>query len=164
MPSVVFQVMSDLHLETPLVRPTYDESAVSITPQSPYLALIGDIRYTCDGRLFIFFEEQLRRFRIVFFLLSNHEAYGTSFVAAKAVVEAFAASIDEERRLSSEIGKFFFLDQSRYDIDEGMTVLGCTLYSHILKEQEETVKYLSRISRVSRIGKWTTITMPTRAS
>lgn len=140
MAPIMFQVMSDLHLETPLARPTYDEFAASITAQSPYLALLGDIGYACDSRLFTFLEGQLRSFSIVFFLLGNHEAYGTTYVAAKANVEAFATRIEEERDLSSEIGRFVFLNQSRYDIDESVTILGCTLYSRISKEQEETVR------------------------
>lgn len=152
MPPMVFQVMSDLHLETPLARPSYDEFAASITPRSPYLALLGDIGYACDSRLFIFLEDQLRHFQVVFFLFGNHEAYGTSFVDAKALIIAFAARIDEVRRLNNEIGRFVFLDQSRYDIDEGTTVLGCTLFSRILKEQAETVKMF--VTDFSRIENW----------
>jgi Calcineurin-like phosphoesterase len=149
---ITFQVMSDLHLETPLARPTYDEFSPSITPQSPYLALLGDIGYASDSRLFTFLENQLRSFSIVFFLLGNHEAYGTTYVAAKANVEAFAARIEDERDPSSEVGRFVFLDQSRYDIDESMTILGCTLYSRISEEQEESVRMF--VSDFSSIENW----------
>jgi Calcineurin-like phosphoesterase len=75
--------MSDLHLETPFARPTYQDFAATITPQSFYLALLGDIGYVCDTRLFKFLEAKLQRFEIVFFLLGNHEAYGMSFPAAE---------------------------------------------------------------------------------
>jgi Calcineurin-like phosphoesterase len=152
MAPITFQVMSDLHLETPLARPTYDEFAASITPQSPCLALLGDIGYACDSRLFTFLEGQLRSFSIVFFLLGNHEAYGTTYVAAKANVKAFAARLEEERNATSEIGKFVFLDQSRYDIDESVTILGCTLYSRISTEQQETVRMF--LTDFSSIENW----------
>lgn len=152
MPQMDFQVMSDLHLETPSARPSYDDFAAEITPQSPYLALLGDIGYACDTRLFEFLETQLHHFQIVFFLLGNHEAYGTSFPAAKGLVEAFAARIGEERRLSKEIGRFVFLDQTRYDLEERITVLGCTLFSRISEEQAETVKMF--VADFSRIENW----------
>ncbi len=108
MPQVDFQIMSDLHLETPLARPAYSEFPARITPQRPYLALLGDIGYACDNGLFEFLEDQLHHFQIVFFLLGNHEAYGTSFPAAKGLVEAFAVRMDEMRRLSNNIGTFVF--------------------------------------------------------
>lgn len=152
MPHTDFQIMSDLHLETPLARPTYDNFAQTIIPQSPYLALLGDIGYACDTRLFEFLEEQLHHFQIVFFLLGNHEAYGTSVPATKALVEAFAARMDEMRSVLKNLGRFVFLDQTRYDIDDGMTVLGCTLFSRVLEEQEGTVKMF--VTDFSSIENW----------
>ncbi|KAF7511269.1 hypothetical protein GJ744_004834 [Endocarpon pusillum] len=151
MPRIDFQIMSDLHLETPLARPTYDDFAATITPKSPCLALLGDIGYACDPRLFSFLEDQLHNFQTVFFLLGNHEAYGTSFPAAKALVESFAVRIDEVR-CTSDIGKFVFLDQTRYDFEEGITVLGCTLFSRIPEQQADTTKMF--VTDFSSIENW----------
>jgi Calcineurin-like phosphoesterase len=151
MPEIKFQIMSDLHLETPLARPSYDDFAATITPQSPYLALLGDIGYTCDTRLFEFLEEQLRHFQIVFFLLGNHEPYGTSFPAAKALVKTFAARMDVMHG-SSNIGRFVFLDRTGFEIDEGMTVLGCTLFSRVSEEQVNTVRMF--VTDFSSIEDW----------
>ena len=153
MPGITFQVMSDLHLETPAARPSYDDFAGNIPAESPYLALLGDIGYACDPRLFRFLEDQLDHFQVVFFLLGNHEAYGTSFPAAKVLVQNFAAQMDEMRRRSSNsVGRFVFLDQTRYDIDERTTVLGCTLFSRILEEQQDTAKMF--VTDFSRIEDW----------
>jgi Calcineurin-like phosphoesterase len=151
MPEIKFQIMSDLHLETPLARSSYEDFAVTTTPQSPYLALLGDIGYTCDTRLFEFLEEQLRHFKIVFFLLGNHEPYTMSFPAAKALVKTFAARMDGIYG-PSNIGRFVFLDQTRFDIDEEITVLGCTLFSRISEEQVNTVKMF--VTDFSSIEDW----------
>jgi len=66
--SVRFQLVSDLHLETPQARPTYED--FKIQPECQYLALLGDIGNICDPRLFKFLEDQLRKFEIVFYLAS----------------------------------------------------------------------------------------------
>lgn len=152
MPQVHFQIMSDLHLETPLARPTYEDFAASFVPRSPYLALLGDIGYIRDARLFQFLERQLHLFQIVFFLLGNHEPYGMSFLAAKSLVAEFAARMDEKHNLSEDIGRFIFLDQIRCDIDERTTVLGCTLFSQISKKQAQTVTMF--VTDFSNIENW----------
>jgi hypothetical protein len=89
MSSVQFQLLSDLHLETPLIRPQY--TTFKIPPRSRYLALLGDIGYATSPALFDFLQKQLQNFQIVFFLLGNHEPYGTTFPAAKARFAAFAS-------------------------------------------------------------------------
>lgn len=93
--SINFQLMSDLHLETPKARPNYDH--FKIQPASRYLALLGDVGEVQDPRLFAFLKEQLRIFEIVFYLLGNHEAYGTTVGAAQKAVQSFADEIKEIR-------------------------------------------------------------------
>lgn len=149
-----FQILSDLHLETPLSRPTYDE--FSITPQAPYLALLGDIGYVRDGRLFVFLETQLRRFKIVFFLLGNHEPYGATFPAAKAAMRAFQAQTEKATagETETEMGKLIFLDQTPYYIPGSkVTVLGCTLYSCVPPAQRGSVSLF--VSDFQNISDWT---------
>ena len=147
-----FQIMSDLHLETPKARPSYDEFEVQ--PQCPCLALLGDIGKVLDPRLFSFLDRQLQQFRVVFYLLGNHEPYGTSFPEAKAMLYGFEADVEERRRSpNSKTGKFVFLDRKRYDCSEELTVLGCTLFSFIRPEQRDSVARF--VSDFSNINEWT---------
>ena len=130
------QLLSDLHLETPLIRPLY--STFKIPPRSRYLALLGDIGYASDPRLFTFLELQLQHFQLVFFLLGNHEPYNTSFPLAKARIAAFATEMEDLHRTMT-IGKFVLLDQTRYDVSAKLSILGCTLFSRVSEEQRDTV-------------------------
>jgi hypothetical protein len=146
------QIMSDLHLETPQARPTYGE--FKIRSQCPYLALLGDIGNVSDTRLFTFLEEQLQQFEIVFYLLGNHEPYGTTFPDARSTVRAFEKNIELLRSApGSTIGRFVFLDRTRFDITDNVTVLGCTLFSCVFAEQRDTVARFA--SDFSSIEDWT---------
>ena len=111
---VKFQLVSDLHLETPQARPTYED--FKIQPECQHLALLGDIGNVWDSRLFSFLKDQLTKFEIVFYLLGNHEAYGTTVLAARRTVRAFEHEMEELRSLpGSTMGRFIFLDQTRFD-------------------------------------------------
>jgi hypothetical protein len=125
MAPVPFQIVSDLHLET---HPSYD---FALKQEARYLALLGDIGHVADDGLFGFLEKQLRRYWIVFFLLGNHEPAHTAWAAARARVRSFAERM-EGLRVRSTIGRFVFLDQTRYDMDDTHTILGCTLFSQVL--------------------------------
>jgi hypothetical protein len=133
MASVPFQILSDLHLET---HPSYDH--FKLRQSAPYLALLGDIGHVGDDCFFTFLERQVKRYWAVFFLLGNHEPHRLTLSAAKARVRAFAERI-ERLRAQSTIGKFIFLDQTRYDLTERVTILGCTLFSHVTPEQAGAV-------------------------
>lgn len=132
-----FQIVSDLHLETPAA---YDLFA--IPPKAPYLALLGDIGNVKDDGLFAFIEAHLAKFQVVLFLLGNHEPYGSNWLAAKERVRKFSEDISRRRAQGeTDLGKFVFLDQTRYDISNDITVLGCTFYSKVLDNQAETVSF-----------------------
>lgn len=150
--SVQFQIMSDLHLETPEVRPTYE--AFKVQSQHQHLVLLGDIGNVSDPRLFDFLEEQLQHFKIVFYLLGNHEPYGMTFPTARARVRTFEEDMTRLRSSpDTAIGRFVFLDQTRYDLMDSIAVLGCTLFSRIVPEQQESVARF--VSDFSRIEDWT---------
>ncbi|PMD12825.1 hypothetical protein NA56DRAFT_739287 [Hyaloscypha hepaticicola] len=51
------------------------------------------------------------------------------------------------------MGRFIFLDQTRFDLTDLMTVLGCTLFSRISNEQRESVALFC--SDFSEIEDWT---------
>ena len=151
MSRLTIQIQSELHLETPRARPSYGD--YKIDPHARCLALLGDIGYVCDARLFDFLEEQLQHFEIVFFLLGNHEAYGTSLPAARATMRSFAETMEIAHATNIISGKFVYLDQSRFDISNRISILGCTLFSSIHPEQvAQTSLFLSDFSSIEN---WT---------
>ncbi|KAF7592039.1 hypothetical protein BBP40_000762 [Aspergillus hancockii] len=132
-----FQILSDLHLEAPEAYNVFD-----IPPQTTYLALLGDIGNVKDDGLFTFLEAQLHKFQIVFFLLGNHEPYHSNWVTAREKFQHFSNTINQKRtQESQQLGQFVLLDQTRYDISPDVTVLGCTLYSRVSKDQEMQVSF-----------------------
>ncbi|KAL4809169.1 acyl-CoA dehydrogenase/oxidase [Aspergillus unguis] len=143
-----FQILSDLHLENPRAYDLFE-----IPPKAPYLALLGDIGAVKDDGLFTFLEKQLRNFALVFFLLGNHEPYGSNWSTAKDRVRKFSEEISRRRAQETGLGKFVFLDQTRYDISEDVTVLGCTLHSRVPEAQTEMVSY--RLNDFYDISDWT---------
>ncbi|KAK3372942.1 hypothetical protein B0T24DRAFT_678434 [Lasiosphaeria ovina] len=133
MAPVMIQILSDLHLETQL---SYD---FVIRQTAPHLALLGEIGQVADDGLFVCLEKQLDRYWTVFFLFGNHEPLLGSFFGAKSRVREFADRM-ERLRARSTIGRFVFLDQTRYDVNDSLTILGCTLFSRVTTEQApETV-------------------------
>ena len=137
---VQFQIISDLHLETPSA---YD--VFSIPPKAPYLALLGDIGNVKDEGLFQFLEAQLVNFDLIFFLLGNHEPYHSSWSAAKEKLRHFSETTSHRRTSQTEsgsrLGRLVFLDQTRFDISPEVTVLGCTLHSQVLPSQHDHVSF-----------------------
>ena len=146
MSAVPFQILSDLHLET---HTSYN---YPVKQTAPNLALLGDIGHVAHEDLFVFLEKQLRRYWNVFFLLGNHEPVSSSWPAAKARVHAFAERM-EQLRIRSTMGRFVFLDQTRHDVSDTLTILGCTLYSRISPEQMGAVG--SRFIDFEKIQNWT---------
>ncbi|CAK4032215.1 ser Thr phosphatase [Lecanosticta acicola] len=133
MAPVELQIMSDLHLET---HPSYD---FNFPRAAPYLALLGDIGHVEKEGLLNFLERQLSRYLVVFFLFGNHEPYHLSMEFAKSRVKAFTLKMDKKKNKSPSTGRFVFLDQTRYDVDDETTVLGCTLHSRVTAEQARAV-------------------------
>ncbi|KAI1399067.1 hypothetical protein F4819DRAFT_488969 [Hypoxylon fuscum] len=127
MAPVAFQIISDLHLET--------ESSYNypIKQSAPYLALLGDVGRVMNDDFFKFLERQLKKYWTVFFVLGSNEPVGTSWEIAKRKVRNFADRI-ERLRMTSTIGKFVFLDQARHDVNDSVTVLGCTLFSNVASD------------------------------
>lgn len=158
------QVMSDLHLETPRFLPMY--TSFHISPKGTQLALLGDIGNVHDERLFVFLDEQLRQFRVVFYVLGNHEPYQPdsspqrfTHQDARIIMERFEAANATKRQAESDssgttsVGQFVFLNRRRFDISETLTVLGCTLFSSIVESQKSNVSLF--VSDFSNISDWT---------
>jgi len=136
------QILSDLHLENPSAYDVYE-----FLPEAPYLALLGDIGLVKDDGFFTFIETQLRKFKIVFLLLGNHEPWYLTWTETKERVKQFSDSIERRRSSPDDspatggLGAFVFLDQTRYDISPTVTILGCTLYSEVLEKYRENVSF-----------------------
>lgn len=124
-PDIQIQLASDLHLERPNAYEIFE-----ITPAAPHLALIGDIGQANDEGLYNFLQTQLKNFETVFFVLGNHEPYGTSWDSARSALSNFQEAVDEKRQ-SKGWGKFVVLDRVRFELSPTVTVLGCTLFSHV---------------------------------
>lgn len=145
---VDFQIMSDLHLEMGSGYETFE-----IVPCAPFLCLLGDIGLTIHERLYAFLERQLYQFKTVFFVLGNHEAYSSSLPYSKQRMATFRAACDEKRRVDPSFGEFVLLDQTRYDVNDRVTVLGCTLFSNVSPEQFQQVSF--GLSDFYLIDNWT---------
>lgn len=99
MTEVNFQILSDLHLESPAAYDTFE-----VQPRAPYLALLGDIGYVKDAGFFHFLHRQLKAFRIVFLVLGNHEPYHSAWAGAISEVNRFKAESDASFNRGETLG------------------------------------------------------------
>lgn len=151
-----FQIMSDLHLETPLNQQSYRKFEVNIDPTVEYLCLLGDIGLVQDNDLLWCLENLLQTHSnlTVFYVLGNHEPYQISLDVAHKTMRSF------EQRMSQIYGpRFFLLTRTRHDINSRFTVLGCTLWSHIKDEQARDVwRTLTDFNNDRGIRDWDVVT------
>lgn len=70
------QILSDIHLEIERQggNPGQEFYHYEIPVQAENLALLGDIGWTIDDRLFQWLKTQLKLFRTIFFVSGNHGA------------------------------------------------------------------------------------------
>lgn len=142
--TIRFQIMSDLHLET-----FKEYSTFRIPPSAPYLILAGDIGRLSEYDLYLsFLCSQCERFTKVFLVLGNHEFYGISHQHGLQL----AKSLEEDPLLK---GKLVILRRTRVDVDAhpNITILGCTLQSHIPPEARQVVE--RKVKDFQRIAGWT---------
>lgn len=80
---------------------------------------------------------------------------------AVRAMRRFEDAVEEERRGEiardgsgkASTGRFVFMDRRRFDISDKVTILGCTLFSHITPEQHPTASLF--VSDFSSIPSWT---------
>ncbi|KAI1091133.1 Ser/Thr protein phosphatase superfamily [Rostrohypoxylon terebratum] len=135
------QVVSDLHLENPKAYDVFE-----ITPNAPFLALLGDIGYVTHREEYSgFLMAQLTKFKIVFLVMGNHEPWHSTWDAAKQAMHRIELDIRRERESKSGIGEFVVLDRTCYELEESpgqsLVILGCTLFSKVPAESMETVSF-----------------------
>ena len=128
---VKIQFLSDLHLESPAAYDVFE-----ITPTAEYLALLGDIGYAKDVGLIELLRKHLAKFKIIFYVLGNHEPYHSNYAASKQQLLALQAETKQQAS-----GRFVLLDQTRYDLSPTVSILGCTLFSNITTAQKDFVSF-----------------------
>jgi len=133
--SVPIQIMSDLHLEFYFLSPGKGSKPgyeiFECPPAAPVLALLGDIGLCAQDKLFDFLERQLEKYEKILYVMGNHEGYKASYEDAINRLTAFSQRITSQRITNSALGEFVFLNRVRYDLSKEITVLGCTLWSHV---------------------------------
>ncbi|KAI0546399.1 Metallo-dependent phosphatase-like protein [Xylaria curta] len=131
------QVLSDLHLETPIFQPLYQKFPLCI--EGSHIFMLGDIGLVLDDALFSFLGNLLTKFRgsRFFYILGNHEPYGTTLPVAVGRLRAF-----EKEARNQYGGRFIFLNRDRFDVDANTTILGCTLWTDVLPQQAADVNAL----------------------
>ena len=136
------QFASDLHLEGVFGR-RREPPVDLIIPAAKYLVLAGDI-CTLTPDVLPPYTAWLRRvaadFERVFVLAGNHEYYGVSLAEGRA---ALALACAGDPRIT-------FLDRTRVELEDGVVLLGCTLWSHVPKYAESAVLGLLNDYRVIR--------------
>jgi len=136
------QFMSDLHLEA-----ANEYSDFQIPATAPYLVLAGDVGRLQDYQNYLrFLQRQCDKFEMVLLVLGNHEFYGLS----RSEGLALATKLEGEDILD---GKLKILHRRRVDISPSITILGCTLHSHIRPENEDFIG--QKVRDFQRIRDWT---------
>ncbi|KAH7348138.1 hypothetical protein BKA66DRAFT_516749 [Pyrenochaeta sp. MPI-SDFR-AT-0127] len=146
-----FQIVSDLHLETPLTAPQYASFRINV--QADNLFLLGDIGLVVDAGLFQFLRRILEQNRgcHIFYVLGNHEPFRTTYEHAYILLRNV-----EQEAMDDFGGRFKFLCRDRYDLNKTITILGCTLWSAIQHNQESDVASRSTDLNSERgIQNWT---------
>jgi hypothetical protein len=141
-PPCLIQFASDLHLEGLFGRKREAPLDI-IIPSAKYLVLAGDIcTLTPDviAQYFAWLSRIAEGFTRVFVLAGNHEYYGTSLAEGRATLASVCASDP----------RIVHLDRTRIELEEGIVLLGCTLWSHIPRHAESSVLGLLNDYRVIR--------------
>lgn len=74
-------------------------------------------------------------------LLGNHEPYHSSWEQSRTTLQTFQKETETKYENGLSWGKFIFLDQIRFDISPAVTILGCTLNSRILPDQQAYISH-----------------------
>ena len=140
------QVLSDLHLEAGQQYSSYDFPVAA-----PWLILAGDVGRLIDYEEYLgFISRQADRYERVFLALGNHEFFGLEH---RTGIDT-AHELVKEPRLG---GKVVLLHRNQWDDprpDSNLTILGCTLWSHVPMHAREAVE--KKVKDYREIHGWTT--------
>lgn len=141
-PTVLFQVVSDLHLEHCCQYTNFH-----IPVRAPYLVLAGDIGRLADYALYLEFLATLaKRYQRIFLILGETECFGASHKHGKHI----AYRLQQEPALE---GRVALLQRKRFDVASDVTILGCTLNTSIPQEGFAVVS--DNVKDFKHIADWT---------
>lgn len=124
---VNFQVVSDLHIETSEGIPS---ALTYITPVAEILILAGDIgRIHKIVQLKTFLTDICSHFKIVLYVLGNHEYYRVPGYTDKTMEDLF----NDLLHIKQDIPNLYILNRDSVIIDD-VCIAGCTLWSEPLIE------------------------------
>ncbi|KAJ4991552.1 calcineurin-like phosphoesterase [Stagonosporopsis vannaccii] len=134
-----FQIISDLHLETPVQTPSYSHfsSPTNFPLLAPNLLLLGDIGLIAHTQaLLSFLHSLLSRSATVqiFYILGNHEPYHQTLDNALSQM-----SFIEKTLIHNHGPRFHLMNRRRIDLDHTTTLLGCTLWTHVPAQHAHAV-------------------------
>lgn len=136
---VKFQLMSDIHIEQCIENKI--ESSEYVIPTSPILILAGDIgRIHRFEQLSYFLTDVCSKFKIVIYVLGNHEYYRVDGYPELKMEENF------KRLKNLNIKNLYILNRSAIVI-ENVCVIGCTLWSKT--QLYDLPKFIVRISELN---------------
>jgi predicted phosphohydrolase len=123
------QLLSDTHLEM-WERRFYDTTGGLVLPppfttierKARYLALLGDIGYPHQASYGYFLRRMAEKFDKVFVVAGNHEYYNAEVAQTQERMRKVCAEMPD---------KLYYMDKLSILTDEGVRILGCTLWSHI---------------------------------
>lgn len=122
---VTFQIMSDLHIENYSEDLCVDDF---IIPSAEVLILAGDIgRVHKFDQLEKFLKSLASKFKVILYVLGNHEFYRVEGVPPKTMEEIV---IDLET-IRSRIPNLYILNRSSVIIED-VCIVGCTLWSRTM--------------------------------
>jgi hypothetical protein len=124
------QIVSDIHLE-------YRRSLPTLPRYAPNLALLGDIGYPHRSSYRDFIAAQANAFDRVFVVMGNHEYYSLD----KTVDEILTTARD----VCARFNNVHLLDRRRLNLEDGMAILGCTLWSPLDIESSKRLNDLNMI-------------------
>lgn len=118
----LFQLMSDMHLEI------CDWDPMGYTAEAPNLMLAGDIGVPGSPRFVKFLTTVSAAHERVFVISGNHEFYGLTVVEADMAMQVMCTFCNVT-----------FLNNSTFDLPDGVRVVGTTLWSSVSVEQRSDV-------------------------
>ena len=124
-----FQVLSDVHLEFSRFGPEFQfdfDELVSNRSNARYLLMAGDIGYP-DMQIYKQFINYCSEiFEKVFIVSGNHEYYDNS--DKKYNMQEIDDMIHE---VIEDMDNVYYLNMTKYEIDDDIIILGCTLWTHV---------------------------------
>lgn len=120
---MLLQVSSDLHTEF------HSKVTLShfINPSADYLLLAGDVGLIGHPSYRSILEQCNAAFKKTILIKGNHECYGESFEGAKIKIRELIVGLDNIVYLDNEAYRFE---------DDQITVLGTTLWSHVMPNEK----------------------------